>query len=259
MGAYLVRRVLLGILSIFVISVISFVIIQMPPGDAVDAYTAYRESVQNQGVFTLDEEKEALRKYWGLDRPLPVQYGTWMFNMFRGDFGFSFEHNLPVRKLMGERMLLTVAVAGGAVLFAWILAVPIDIYSAVRQYSAGDHLFTFFGFLGLAVPNFLLALVFMYIAIIWLDQSVGGLFSPDYLSASWSLGRVWDMIKHLWIPAIVLGTAGTAGLIRIMRANLLDELRKPYVVTARAKPESTEGGRLVSILKWPEGALLNLG
>ena len=142
---------------------------------------------------------------------------------------------------MGERMLLTLAVAGGAVVFTWMLAVPIGIYSAVRQYSAGDHLFTLFGFLGLAVPNFLLALVFMYIAIIWLDQSVGGLFSPDYLSASWSLGRVWDMLKHLWIPAIVLGTAGTAGLIRIMRANLLDELRKPYVVTARAKGLSERG------------------
>ena len=154
---------------------------------------------------------------------------------------------------MGERMLLTVAVAGGAVLFAWILAVPIGIYSAVRQYSAGDHLFTFFGFLGLAVPNFLLALVFMYFAIIWLDQSVGGLFSADYLSASWSLGRVWDMFKHLWIPAIVLGTAGTAGLIRIMRVNLLDELRKPYVVTARAKGLSER----TVILKYPVRVALN--
>ena len=253
MTAYLVRRVLVGILSIFFISVVSFIIIQMPPGDAVDAYTNYRENVQTGGLVVLDEEKAFLRKYWGLDRPLPAQYGTWMYRMLRGDFGFSFQHNQPVRKLMGERMLLTLAVAGGAVVFTWMLAVPIGIYSAVRQYSAGDHLFTLFGFLGLAVPNFLLALVFMYIAIIWLDQSVGGLFSPDYLSASWSLGRVWDMLKHLWIPAIVLGTAGTAGLIRIMRANLLDELRKPYVVTARAKGLSERA----TILKYPVRVALN--
>ena len=245
MAAYLVRRIMLGILSIWVISIIAFAIIQLPPGDYVTQYSLKREMWY--GLVVSDAEKAMLRAHWGVDKPWIVQYGKWMYNFIRGDFGHSLEHQRPVRALIGDRWALTLAVAGATILFTWVLAIPIGIYSAVRQYSPGDHLFTFAGFVGLAVPNFLLALVFMYIAVIWLGQSVGGLFSIDYIQAPWSFGRAWDLLKHLWIPAIVLGTAGTAGLIRILRANLLDELRKPYVVTARAKGLSER----TVVLKYP--------
>ena len=192
-------------------------------------------------------------RQWGLDKPWIGQYGKWMYNVLQGDFGFSFEHNRPVRAVIGDRWAMTAALAGAALLFTWLLAIPIGIYSAIRQYSAGDHFFTFFGFLGLAVPNFLLALLLMVMGTIWFNWSVTGLFSPEFIVAPWSFDRVWDLIKHLWIPALVLGTAGTAALIRILRANLLDELRKPYVVTARAKglPEHT------IILKYPLRVALN--
>ena len=252
MAAYLARRFLFALISIFAISVISFAIIQLPPGDYVDAYTA-RYEWYSSNLTISEEEKAFIRRTWGLDKPLIVQYGKWMYNFMRGDLGFSLEHQGPVRAVIGDRWLLTLAVVGGTTLLVWLLAIPIGIYSAVRQYSFGDHFFTLFGFLGLAVPNFLLALVFMYIAVVWMGQSVGGLFSPDYLAAPWSFARVWDLIKHLWIPAIVLGTAGTAALIRIMRANLLDELRKPYVVTARAKGLS----ELRVVMKYPVRVALN--
>ena len=243
MLAYLTRRILLGIISIWVITIISFAIIQLPPGDFITGMYFQGDT----GILPTELEMEALRDRWGLNRPWIVQYTTWMSRVVRGDFGFSVEYQTPVRKVLGDRWLLTLAVAGGAIAGTWIFAIPVGIFSAVRQYSVGDHIFTFSGFVGLAVPNFLLALLLMYLAVIWLDQSVGGLFSPDYIRAKWSFARVWDMLQHLWIPAVVLGTAGTAALIRIMRANLLDELRKPYVVTARAKGLSEH--RL--IMKYP--------
>ena len=223
MAAYLARRFLFALISIFAISIISFTIIQLPPGDYVSSYTAWQEY---QGTTVSDEEAQFIRTQWGLDKPLFAQYGKWMYNFLQGDFGHSMASNRSVRAIIGERWALTLAVAGAAILFTWVLAIPIGIYSAVRQYSIGDHFFTFFGFLGLAVPNFLLGLIFMYLAVVWMGQSVGGLFSPDYIQAPWNFARLWDLIKHLWIPAIVLGTAGTAALIRILRANLLDELRK---------------------------------
>ena len=244
MAGYLARRFLFGLISIFAISIIALTIIQLPPGDYVDAYTAWNEYY---GLSVSDEEVQFIRARWGLDKPLIAQYGKWMYNFMRGEFGWSMASNQAVREIIGDKWVMTLGVAGSAILFTWVLAIPIGIYSAVRQYSAGDHFFTFFGFVGLAVPNFLLALIFMYLAVVWMGQSVGGLFSPDYLVAPWSFARLWDLIKHLWIPAVVLGTAGTAALIRILRANLLDELRKPYVVTARAKGLSERK----SILKYP--------
>ena len=232
MLAYIARRLTIALGTIVAISVLSFVIIQLPPGDYL---TSYRALLEAQGDTVSLDELEGLRRQYGLDKPMYVQYVTWVWNMLHGDFGTSMEWNRPVSDLIGERLLLTMAVAATAVLFTWILAIPIGIYSAVRQHSIGDYVFTFFGFLGLAVPHFLLALILMYVAYAWFGISIGGLFSSEFVDAPWSLARFWDLLRHLWIPAVILGTAGTAGLIRILRANLLDELRKPYVVTARAK------------------------
>ena len=249
MVAYLVRRVIYAVISLWVISMIAFAIIQLPPGDYVNTFFFQGDT----GIMPTQLEIDVLREKWGLNDPWIIQYTTWMSRVFQGDFGFSREYQIPVRRLIAERWILTALVAGSAILFTWIVAIPVGMYSAVRQYSIGDHFFTFFGFLGLAIPNFLLALLLMVGALIWFGMSVTGLFSPEYLSASWSFDRIWDLLKHLWIPGIVLGTAGTAALMRILRANLLDELNKPYVVTARAKglPEY----RL--ILKYPLRVALN--
>lgn len=250
MFAYILRRAIVAACTIVVVSVLAFVIIQLPPGDYLTSYIATLEA---QGDAASYEQIEVLRRQYGLDRPIYAQYGKWVWNMLHGDFGISLEWNRPVLELIGERLPLTVAVALSAILFTWTLAVPIGIYSAVRQRSPGDYLFTLLGFIGLAVPHFLLALVLMYAAYAWFGTSIGGLFSPGFEDAPWSLARFWDLLKHLWIPAIVLGAAGTAGLIRILRANLLDELRKPYVVTARSKglPEWKV------ILKYPVRVALN--
>ena len=253
MAAYLLRRLILGLMSIAAISFISFWIMVLPPGDAVDAYAAAADWNASGGMVVGMAELDAMRKRWGLDKPYMYQYGKWMYNIFQGDFGFSVEDRKPVRSIISERLPLTLALAGGAIFFTWLLAIPIGIYSAVRQYSFGDHFFTTLGFLGLAIPNFLLALVLMVVAIMWFGQNVTGLFSPEYIQAPWDFARVWDLIKHLWLPAIVLGLAGTAALIRIMRANLLDELRKPYVVTARAKGLS----ELRIVTKYPVRVALN--
>ena len=173
--------------------------------------------------------------------------------MLTGNFGESYEHNRPIIEVLGDRMLLTVILAMSTVMFTWVMALPIGIYSAVRQRSLGDYTFTFLGFIGLAVPDFMLALLMMYFAFVWFDADIGGLFSREYINAGWGPGKAWDLLKHLVIPCIILGTSGTAGLIRILRANLLDELRRPYVMTARAKglPE------LRVILKYPVRVALN--
>ncbi|MBZ0300552.1 MAG: ABC transporter permease, partial [Anaerolineae bacterium] len=197
---------------------------------------------------------EALNQRFGLDQPIYVQYFKWIGNIvLRGDFGQSFDWNTPVERLLWDRMLLTVILSVATLIFTWCIAFPIGIFSAVRQYSLGDYVATFFGFLGLAIPDFLLALVLMYISFKYFNQSVGGLFSPAYVDAPWSMAKVTDLVSHLWIPMIILGTSGTASLIRVMRANLLDELRKPYVRTARAKglPEWKV------ILKYPVRVALN--
>jgi len=247
---YLTRRILLGLLTIWAVSVISFVIIQLPPGDFVDTYIAKLES---QGTAIGQREADSMRAQYGLDDPMAVQYVKWIFQVVQGNYGQSLDYGEPVANIIGDRLALTMVVTISAILFTWIVALPIGIFSAVRQYSLADYLFTFIGFIGLAIPSFLLALVLMYTGVVVFHASVGGLFSRDYLDAPWSLEKIWDMIQHLPIPAIVLGFSGMAQLIRIMRANLLDELRKPYVITARAKGLSE---RRV-ILKYPVRVALN--
>ncbi len=247
---YLLRRALYAAMAIWAVSIISFFIINLPPGDYVTSYVA---NLTATGSIVLQDEADNLREFYGLNRPMYVQYGKWMNQIVHGNLGFSFEFGLPVNDVIGERLLLTMILALVTVVFIWVVAIPIGIFSAVRQYSAWDHTFTFFGFIGLAVPDFLLALVMMYVAFVMFDFSIGGLFSPEFVAVPWSIERVWDLLKHMVIPVIILGTAGTASLIRITRANLLDELRKPYVATARAKglPE----WRL--ILKYPVRLALN--
>ena len=240
MLSYIIRRTLLALLTIWALSLISFVVIQLPPGDFVDTYILELTggSWATGGGAALGPEFEAaLRKQFGLDQPIYVQYSKWAWKMVRhGDFGMSLEYNRPVRDIVLERLIMTVILAGATALFAWGLSIPIGIYSAVRQHSVEDYTVTFIGFMGLAVPDFLLALWLLWISFTYFpDHSIGGLFSPEYMEAPWSFGRVVDLMSHLWIAMFVVGTAGTAALIRVMRANLLDELNRPYVVTARAK------------------------
>ena len=231
---------------------ISWVIIELPPGDFVDLYV--QELIGDMSGSELSDMIEAgMRKHYGLDKPSIYRYGKWMWHMFQGDLGMSLEFGLPVTRVISERLLMTVILAVTTAIFAWGLAIPIGIYSAVRQHSPEDYIFTFVGFLGLAVPDFLLALWLLWVSFAYLGQSVGGLFSPEYMVAPWSFARVWDLISHLWIASLVVGTAGTAALIRVMRANLLDELNRPYVVTARAKglPEWR------AVMKYPVRMALN--
>lgn len=229
---YILRRILYMIPTLILISVVSFIIIQLPPGDFLTSYIAQL----SQTGETVDEATiAALKKRYGLDQPYYIQYFMWVKGMFQGDFGQSFEWNRPVSQLIWERLGLTVAVSTFTMLFSWALSFPIGMYSATHQYSAGDYLATFIGYIGLATPNFMIALILMWIAYSVFGASVGGLFSPQYVEAPWSWGKFLDLLNHLWIPAIVIGMGGTAGLIRTLRANLLDELHKPYVVTARAK------------------------
>ena len=251
MWVFLGRRLVLLCFTVLAITVVSFVIITLPPGDFVDRIV---QEAEQQGDRLTAEQIADLRRFYGLDDSLWVQYRKWMEGMIlRGDFGFSFGWDLPVSEVIGQRIGLTALLSILTLMFIWIVAIPIGIYSAVRQYSLGDYVFTFVGFIGLAVPNFLLALVLLYVSFKYFGQSVGGLFSPDYVNAPWSLARVADLISHLWIPLIVLGTAGTASVIRTIRANLLDELHKPYVLTARAKGLSER--RLT--LKYPVRHSLN--
>ena len=250
MIAYTVRRLLLALVTVWAISVLSFVIIQLPPGDFVDAYIS-RMSANGSAVSA--EEAQSLRKLYGLDRPIYVQYAKWMSRVSEGDFGASMEWQRPVTEVIGDRLWLTMVVSVAAIILTWGIALPIGVYSAVRQYSIGDYIFTFFGFIGLAVPNFLLALILMYFSFKLFNANVGGLFSAENQLAPWSWSKLVDLLKHLPLPAAILAVAGTAQLIRIMRANLLDELRKPYVVTARAKGLTETR----VILKYPVRAALN--
>jgi peptide/nickel transport system permease protein len=232
MFGYVLRRILYMIPTLVLISVVSFIIIQLPPGDFLTSYIAQL----SQTGETVDEATiAALKHRYGLDQPYYVQFFMWIWGMLHGDFGQSFEWNRPVSQLIWERLGLTVAVSTFTLILTWILSFPIGMYSATHQYSLGDYTFTFLGYIGLATPNFMIALILMWIAYSVFGASVGGLFSPQYVEAPWSWAKFADMLGHLWIPAIVIGMGGTAGLIRTLRANLLDELHKPYVITARAK------------------------
>jgi peptide/nickel transport system permease protein len=247
---YIARRLGLGIVTMWAISVLAFIIIQLPPGDFV---TTYMARLSQSGASSALAEVEGLRRAYGLDQPIYVQYLKWMGQILQGNLGMSLDWNRPVADLIGERLALTMAVAVAAIIFTWAIAIPIGIYSALHKYSVGDYILTFLGFFGLAVPGFLLALVLMYFGFMLFGVSVGGLYSPAFETAPWSVAKFLDLLKHLIIPAVVLGLAGTASLIRIMRANLLDELGKPYVVTARAKGLAER--RLV--LKYPVRVAMN--
>ncbi len=250
MLAYLIRRVVLAILTIWAVSALSFAIIRLPPGDYIISYIASQSAA---GGFVSEQEVQALRREYGLDQPMYVQYLRWMKLVVQGRFGVSLEYRRPVSEVIGDRILLTMVVAVAAVIVTWALALPIGIYSAVRQYSVGDYLATFVGFIGLAVPSFMLALILLYVGFKFFNANIGGLFSGEFDRAPWSLAKVWDLARHLPLPTLILGLAGTAQLIRIMRANLLDELGKPYVVTARARGLSETR----VILKYPVRVALN--
>ena len=233
MAQFIARRILYMIPTLFAISIVSFIIIQLPPGDFLTTLVA---QLSSQGESVNQEALDGLRRQYGLGEPVWVQYMIWMRNiLLHGDFGDSFEFNRPVRDLIGSRMAWTVGISIGSLLVTWAIAFPLGIFSAVRKYTVADYILTFFSFLGLAIPEFMLALVLLYVSSEYLGLSVGGLFSPEYRDAAWSFGKFADLLGHLWIPVIIIGVASTAGLVRIMRANLLDELNRPYVVTARAK------------------------
>lgn len=235
MIAFIIRRFLLGLFTLWVISIIAFLAVQLPPGDFVDEYVANLVGDAGQGTPAAAALEDQLRAEYGLDDPLFFQYYKWMSKVVRGDLSFSVEFNRPVREIIWDKLPMTLVVTGSVLVFTWTLAIPLGIYSAVRHRTIEDYSLTFVGFLGLAIPDFLLALALLWIGYFYFGASIGGLFTSEYITAPWSIGKVVDLLSHLWIPAIVLGTAGTAAILRIMRANLLDELRKPYVVTARAK------------------------
>ncbi|MAU10446.1 MAG: ABC transporter permease [Anaerolineaceae bacterium] len=250
MFQFIVRRILIALVTIFAISIMSFVIIQLPPGDFL---TSYMARLAEQGDDASEEQIQIMRESYGLDQPIYVQYLKWMSGVVRGDFGRSLEWGVPVADLIWDRLAMSLLVGLSSVLFVWSLAIPIGVYSATNQYSLLDYVSTFLGFLGLAIPNFMLALVLMWIAFSVFGQDVGGLFSAEYQDAPWSLAKFIDLLSHIWIPMIVVGTAGTAGLIRTMRANMLDEINQPYVETARAKGLSERQ----NIWKYPVRVALN--
>lgn len=257
MVKFLVRRLLLAIPTVLAISALTFISIQLPPGDFASNYL---ESILAgpEGLPKANYDRsmeEALRKEFGLDQPQVVQYVKWLWRVAHLDLGISVGYGTrtPITDVIGDKLVNTVIIAVGTILFTWVLAIPIGIYSAVRHNTLGDHTVTFIGFLGLAIPDFLLALTLMWLGFVWFDWDIGGLFSLKYLSAPWSWDKFVDMLKHIWIPALVLGTAGTAGLIRVLRNNLLDELNKPYVVAARARGLS----EWKLVLKYPVRLALN--
>jgi peptide/nickel transport system permease protein len=243
MFRYIVQRLLVMIPTLLVISMLVFAIIQAPPGDYLETMLA---ELQSRGE-NLDQDKIAfLRQTYGLDQPVHIQYLQWMFGrwdgfayqsggLLFGDMGYSFEHNLPVGEVVGDRLSLTVVISIASILFVWIVSFPIAVYSATHQYGIFDYIFTFLGYIGLATPSFLVALVLLYLSNIWFDISIGGLMDAQYIGQPWSWAKLQSVLGHMWVPVLVIGLPGTAGMIRRLRANLLDELNKQYVVTGRAK------------------------
>lgn len=230
---YAAHRLGWMVLTLWAISFVAFVVIQLPPGDYTSTVVANAEA---QGQTLTPLEIQELKRRYGLDQPFMLQYWNWISGIvLHGDLGQSFAWNQPVASLIGDRVLMSTFLSLGSLMFVWAVAFPIGIYSAMRQYSPGDYVASFFGFVGMAIPEFMLALLMMYLGFRYFGQSVGGLYSPEYADAAWNLGKLLDLVSHMWVPIVIIGIAGTAGLIRITRANLLDELYKPYVATARAK------------------------
>lgn len=247
---FIIRRSLVALVTIWLISIVSFIIIQLPPGDFLTTYAA---NLRAMGELAPEEQIIAMRERYGLGEPIHIQYLKWIRGVLQGDFGRSLEWGVPVETLLWDRMGMTVLLGASSVLFVWTFAIPIGVFSATHQYSLLDYFFTFLGLLGLAIPSFLLALVLMWIGFSTFGQNVGGLYSPEYQNAPWSMAKFIDLLKHLWIPMLIVGTGGAAGLVRTMRANMLDEIHQPYVETARAKGLSER--RL--IWKYPVRVALN--
>ena len=236
--------------TLFAISIITFVIIQLPPGDYLSTYIA---ELQSQGENVDIAKIEALRAQYGLDKSMVEQYCFWVLGLLQGDLGFSFEYQLPVSEVVGDRLLLTLILNFTTIMFIWLVSFPIGIYSATHQYSWGDYGLTFVGFIGLATPNFLLALILLYFANVWFGTSIGGLMDPIYIDQPWSTAKFLSILEHLWVPVVVIGTSGTASMIRRLRANMLDELQKQYVITAKAKGLHP----LKALIKYPLRTSLN--
>ncbi len=238
---YALRRLLVMVPTLLVISLVTFAIIKLPPGDFLTNQIA---ELKSQGDAAALEKVEFLRRQYGLDKPFLEQYAVWVgiwpgehgySGLLQGDLGWSFEHDMAVKDVVGDRLFLSFLLNFSVILFTWAVAFPIGVYAATHQYSWGDHGLTLAGYVGLATPNFLLALVLMYFANVQFGLSIGGMMDPEFLGEPWSWAKLRSVLEHLWIPVIVIGTSGTAGMIRRLRANLLDELQKQYVVTARAK------------------------
>lgn len=229
---YIIRRLGYAAIMVVLVSFVSFVIIKLPPGDFL---TQKVEQLRARGDRSAESRIEEYRIRYGLDRPFIEQYTGWITKFARGDFGESFEYERPVKDLLGERLTMTIILALATLIFTWALAIPLGVYSAVKQYSPGDQIISVFSFIGLGMPGFLLALLILYFAITVLNQEATGLFSQAYVDAPWSIGRVIDLLKHLWIPALVSAVTGTGGLIRIMRGNLLETLGQPFIEAARAR------------------------
>lgn len=247
---YIARRLLVMIPTLLIISILVFLIIQLPPGDYLETMIA---ELQSQGENVSEERLAFYREQYGFGEPIWKQFGVWFWGLLQGDMGYSFEYEAPVNEVVGDRVFLTVLVSFATILFVYLVSFPIGVYSAVRQYSLGDYTLTFVGFIGLATPNFLLALILMYFANQWFGVSIGGLVDPELRDAPMSWEKFVNVLGHLWVPVIVIGTAGTAGMIRRLRANLLDELHKQYVVTAKAK--GVPPGKLLA--KYPLRMALN--
>ncbi|WP_274626722.1 ABC transporter permease [Arvimicrobium flavum] len=229
---YIAWRIAVMVPTLFLISALVFTIIELPPGDYFESYAA---ELRAQGENADMDKINQLRAEYGFDKPAYIRYFYWIGGMLQGDFGYSFEYELPVADVVGDRMWLTVLVSFVTIIFTWVIAFPIGMYSATHQYSWGDYGLTFLGLIGIAIPNFMLALILMYFANIWFGASIGGLMDQQFVDQPMSWAKARSILDHLWIPVIIIGTAGTAGMVRRLRANLLDELQKQYVVTARAK------------------------
>ena len=247
---YIIKRLLILPFLLFIFSIIAFILIQAPPGDFLTSYIA---ELATSGSSIERAQIDALRALYGLDQPLYIQYLKWIGRLLTGDLGFSLDWQRPISELIGERLALTLALGVGTFIFTWLVAIPIGILSATRQYSFFDYFFTVFNYIGVATPTFMTALVLMWIAFKYYGLSVTGLFSPEYIDAVWSWDRTVDLLKHLWLPVVILGLDGTARLARVMRANLLDELKKPYMEMARAKGMSEWS----LVMKYPVRLALN--
>jgi peptide/nickel transport system permease protein len=232
MGAFIIRRIFYAIIMLIVVSFVSFIIISLPAGDFLDQKIA---ELQQRGDQSASQRIEDYRIRYGLDKPLLTQYWIWISNFVQGDFGLSFEFDRPVRELIGQRLGLSIVLSITTLIFTWALAIPLGVYSAVNQYSVGDQVVTAIAFIGLGIPGFLLALLVLYFAVVVLGQDVVGLFSQEYIDAPWSLGKVWDLLKHIWVPALIGAVTGTAGTIRIMRGNLLNTFGQAFIEAARAR------------------------